>query len=225
MGKLFADKRISFPDPSRAFEDGIVDMNDDLRIERLLEAYSFGIFPWPHEDLPTLWFCPEQRGILEFKDFHISRSLQKELAQSDCSFTFDKAFSLVTEECSKAPRVGQDGTWISSRIRAAYLEFHKAGYAHSLEVWRDEQLVGGLYGVYVGGVFSGESMFFKEQNASKIAVVKLVQYLRAQGLEWMDIQMVTPVMESFGGRYITRSEYLQRLEARKNVAKAIQFVL
>jgi leucyl/phenylalanyl-tRNA--protein transferase len=221
--KLYAKKRLSFPDPNLAMDDGIVDLSDDLRVERLLEAYSFGIFPWPHEDLPTLWFSPEKRGVLDFKDFHVPRSLRKTIERGDYVCTWDRCFDLVIEACSLQARPGQSGTWITPRLLRAYHEFHKAGYAHSLEVWQDGELAGGLYGVYVGGVFGGESMFFLRPNASKVAVVKLVEFLRAQGLMWMDIQMVTPVLESFGGHYISRAEFLERLELSKPVAKPIKF--
>ena len=221
--KLFAKKRLTFPDPHLAMEEGLVDISDDLRVERLLEAYSFGIFPWPHQDLPTLWFSPESRGVLDFADWHVPRSLQKILDKGSHRYTFNRCFDLVVEACSKQPRPGQSGTWITPRLLKAYREFHKAGYAHSLEVWEGEDLVGGLYGVYVGGVFGGESMFFLRPNASKLAVVRLVEFLRSQGLLWMDIQMVTPVLKQFGGKYLPRAEFLQRVELSKRVARAIDF--
>jgi leucyl/phenylalanyl-tRNA--protein transferase len=221
--KLFAKKRLTFGDPASALDDGIVDLSDDLRVERLLEAYSFGIFPWPHEDLPTLWFSPEQRGVLDFKNFHVSRSLQKTMAHANYRFTFDRCFDLVIEACSRQPRPGQNGTWITPRLLRAYHEFHRAGYAHSLEVWDGDDLIGGLYGVYVGGVFGGESMFHLRPNASKMAVVRLVEFLRGQGLLWMDIQMVTPVLERLGGCYISRAEFLERLDLSKKVARPIKF--
>lgn len=224
MTKLFAKKRLTFPDPQQALDDGIVDLSDDLRVERLLEAYSFGIFPWPHEDLPTLWFSPDKRGVLDFKDFHVPRSLQRTLARDKFKFTFDRAFDAVIEACSSQSRPGQSGTWITPRLLRAYRDFHRAGYAHSLEVWEEGVLVGGLYGVYVGGVFGGESMFHLRPDASKAAVVKLVEFLRGKGLLWMDIQMVTPVLEHFGGHYIARAKFLERLELSKQVAKPIEFI-
>lgn len=221
--KLFAKTRVSFPDPGIAMPEGVVDVSDDLRVERLLEAYSFGIFPWPHEDLPTIWFCPERRGVLDFADFHVSRSLRKVIERGEFECTFNRCFDLVVDACSQMPRAGQSGTWITERLIKAYKQFHTAGYAHSLEVWHGEDLVGGLYGVYVAGVFSGESMFFLRSNASKVAVVRLVEFLRSQGLKWMDIQMVTPVMGSFGGHYVSRMEYLCRLEYAKQAAKPLVF--
>ena len=221
--KLFAKKRLSFPDPKLALEDGVVDLSDDLRVERLLEAYSFGIFPWPHPELPTLWFSPEERGVLDFQDFHVPRSLRKFIDRGSLHFTWDRAFNTVIEACSKQPRPGQSGTWITPRLLKAYKEFHKAGYAHSLEVWDGDELAGGLYGVYVGGLFCGESMFFLKPNMSKVAVVFLVEFLRAQGLHWMDIQMVTPVLQQFGGKYLSRSEFLERLELTKRTAQPVEF--
>lgn len=220
--KLFATELTTFPDPESTLE-GVVDLSDDLRVERLLEAYSFGIFPWPHDDLPTLWYSPEQRGILEFADFHIPRSLQKFLKQQTWTYTFDQAFDEVIDACAEAKRPGQAGTWINQKIIRGYRNFHSAGYAHSLEVWDGSRLIGGLYGVYVGGLFCGESMFFRETNASKAALVKLVEFLKAQGLNWMDIQMVTPVLEAFGGRYISRRQFLTRLEKAKSMAQPIRF--
>ncbi len=221
--KLFATELRSFPNPKLALDEGIIDLSDDLRVERLLEAYSFGIFPWPHEDLPTLWYCPDQRGVLEFKDFHIPQSFQKFLKKTTFRHTFDRCFNEVLENCAFVARPHQRGTWITKKLMRAYRDFHKAGYAHSIEVWDGEELVGGLYGVYVGGLFCGESMFFKKTGASKFALVKMVEYLRSQGLEWMDIQMVTPLTEQFGGKYIARNEFLRRLERAKLAAKPLDF--
>lgn len=221
--KLFAAERRTFPDPNLALSEGIVDMSDDLRVERLLEAYSFGIFPWPHEELPTLWYSPEERGVLDFADLHIPRSLEKFCARTTWKMTFNQAFEDVIAACALSPRPGQSGTWITSKLARAYVEFHKAGYAHSVEVWSGRDLVGGLYGVYAAGVFCGESMFYRRPNASKFALVRLIEFLRAQGLQWMDIQMVTPLLEQMGGKYIPRGDYLQRLELAKATAKEIVF--
>ena len=221
--RLFATKREFFPDPRRALAEGIVQVSDDLRIERLFEAYSFGIFPWPHGEFPTLWFCPEERGVLDFSEFHIPRSLQKLAAKSPFRITFDQNFAGVIASCSRVPRPGQSGTWIQAPLARAYSEFHRAGYAHSVEVWQGADLVGGLYGVLVGGVFSGESMFYLRPNASKLALVRLVDFLRAQGLLWMDIQMVTPALARLGGKYISRDAFLERLVLSKKLARPIDF--
>ena len=222
--RLFAPKRLTFPDPRQALSGGIVDVSDNVSNERLLEAYSYGIFPWPQEGMPVLWFSPEPRGVLDFEDFHVSRSLQKFCRKTDFTVTFNHSFERVIEACAKSPRPLQEGTWITPKLLSAYVEFHRAGYVHSLEVWSGAELVGGLYGVYVGGVFCGESMFFLQPNASKFAFVKLVEFLRGQGLGWMDIQMVTPVLEAFGGKYIARADFLKRLEQAKLRARSISFV-
>lgn len=222
MKKLFAAELKTFPDPETSLE-GVVDLSDDLRVERLLEAYSFGIFPWPHDDLPTLWYSPEERGVLDFADFHVPKSLNKFLRQQCWTYTFNQAFDEVIESCAGLKRPGQMGTWINKKIVRAYREFHAAGYAHSLEVWDGDCLIGGLYGVYVGGLFCGESMFYRETNASKAALVKLVEFLKSQGLTWMDIQMVTPVLEGFGGKYMKRKKFLAKLEQAKHSALPVKF--
>lgn len=224
--KLFTERLSTFPDPRRAGEQGIVDVSDDLSVARLLEAYSFGIFPWPSEGYPTLWFCPPERGVLDFDRLHVPRSLAKRMARAGWTYGFDQDFAAVIDACTAAPRPGQDGTWITPRLRRAYLDFHRAGYAHSVEV-RDASgsLVGGLYGTYVAGVFGGESMFYREPDASKAAVVTLIEFLRGRGLTWMDVQMVTPVLQTLGGRLIDRAEYLERLRAARARATAIHFEL
>ena len=223
MKPLYKKELVSFPHPALAFDEGIVDLSDDLSVDRLLESYSFGIFPWPHEDLPTLWFSPAHRGVLDFSEFHISKSLKKVLAKSDWSYSFNREFETVIRTCAQAPRPGQSGTWITERMIQGYLEFHDAGYAHSLEVWAGDDLVGGLYGVYVAGVFSGESMFFHQPNASKAALVRLVDFLSGHNLTWMDIQMVTPASKAFGGKYIPRHRFLERLDKAKRQAMPIEF--
>lgn len=222
MQKLFVDRRRIFPDPAKPTIDGIVAMGEEWTVATLFEAYSFGIFPWPHADLPCLWFCPDKRGVLDFSNLKINRSLAKFLRKTDFRVTFNQNFREVIIECSRLPRPGQDGTWITPQIQNAYEEFHKAGYAHSVECWHGDRLVGGLYGVYVAGVFSGESMFFKESNASKFCLLKLIDRLRVHGLTWLDIQMVTSVTEQLGGGYITKSDFLHRLEQAKHVAKPLE---
>ena len=221
--KLFETVRRIFPDPKLALEEGIVDVREDLSIPVLLEAYSFGIFPWPHEGLPMLWFCPPQRGILAFKDFHLPRSLKKQARRVKWQFTMNQSFDEVIDACAVQSRPGQPGTWINPRLARAYKEFHRAGYAHSVECWDGDKLIGGLYGVYVGGVFSGESMFYHIDGASKLCLLFLIEFLKTQGLSWMDCQMVTPHMEKLGAKYISRIEYLKRLEVRKKKAKPLDF--
>ncbi len=217
--KLFETRRTTFQDPLAAGADGLVDVSDDLRVERLLEAYSFGIFPWPHEGYPTLWFYPFERGILDFSNFHKPKSLQKDLRRQSWTYSFDRSFIEVIHACARAREL----TWITPKMLSAYESFHRAGYAHSLEVWEGSELVGGLYGVYVGGVFSAESMFFKKTNASKAALCKLVEYLSQEGVEWIDIQMVTPLLKSFGGETVDRLDYWKRLQLAKASARALSF--
>jgi len=204
---------ILFPPPSSATDEGIVALGGDLSVETLLSAYSQGIFPWPHEEYPLLWFCPWERGILEFKDLHISRSLKKFISkQTNWSWTWNQSFTKVINACATTPRPGQAGTWINQEMVAAYERFHIAGYAKSLEVWENDQLIAGIYGVLVKNIFSAESMFFHKPNASKWALWQLVKYLQSIGLEWMDVQMVTPITESFGAKLISQETFLQKLK-------------
>lgn len=221
--KLFSTQRTRFPNPRDALSDGVVAMGDEMDVETLLEAYSFGIFPWPNEDWPVLWFCPEKRGVLDFQNLHISKSLQKVLRKHEFKVTFNQAFEDVIRQCARTPRKKEAGTWITENLAKAYTEFHQAGYAHSVEVWLEEKLVGGLYGVYVAGVFSGESMFYRRDNASKVGLVHLVRKLEEQGLTWMDTQMVTPNLKALGGHSIPQEEFLVRLEQAKKKAKSLSF--
>jgi leucyl/phenylalanyl-tRNA---protein transferase len=221
--KLFASSLESFPSPMDAGPEGLVAVSETISTQMLLEAYSFGIFPWPMSNSPTLWFSPEERGIIDFADFHEARSLRKWIRQANVRFTWNRHFSSVIGHCQRSPRPGQTGTWITPRLKKAYNEFHEAGYAHSLECWREGELIGGLYGVYVAGAFCGESMFFLEPNASKACLVYLVEFLGDHGLSWFDTQMITPTIESMGGKTISRADYLARLEAAKSVARPILF--
>ncbi len=221
--KLFVSQRQRFPDPAQTRDSsGVVAIGGDLSVDSLLEAYSFGIFPWPHEGFPCLWYCPPQRGVLDFQDLHLSRSLSKWLKRTSLEVTFNQDFAAVIEACSQVPRPGQQGTWINTAIQKAYLEFHRAGYAHSVECWEGPQLVGGLYGVYVAGVFSGESMFYRRDNASKLSLLKLIESLSEQDLSWMDIQMVTPHLQQLGGKYISRRRFLKRVEEARLEAQPLR---
>ena len=203
----------NFPDPEASDHPfGLIAYGGELNSELLIEAYRKGIFPWPEDaDLPMLWFSPPSRGILEFKNLHISKSLKKSLKRNDWTHTIDQAFGEVIKNCASAPRPGQKGTWIIPDLERAYIEFHKAGHAHSFEVWEGQELIGGLYGVDVDGLFVAESMFFKKPNASKVCLVKVVEHLKEKGLHWMDIQMVTPHMENMGATEISRSSFLEKL--------------
>lgn len=219
--KLFAEQRQFFPHPSTSSADGLVDVNDNINTEMLLEAYSFGIFPWPYEGLPILWFSPKERGVLDFADLKVPKSFKKFMKHSPFELTVNKAFGEVVERCSLQLRPNQDGTWITPRMRKAYEQFQRDGYAFSFEAWENKTLVGGLYGVFVGGVFAGESMFFAKPNASKFCLFSLIEILSSQGVTWMDIQMVTPLLKMWGGKYISRQQFLLRLERTHQVAKPL----
>lgn len=204
----FIDPRFAGPDQD------IVAIGNDLSVNTLTFAYRHGIFPWPM-DLPVLpWFCPEQRAILEFSRLHVPGRLARLRRRLGLTFTLDRAFDQVIEACRAAPRPGQYGTWITEEFVQAYNRLHRAGYAHSAEAWDSEgALVGGLYGVEIDGVFSGESMFHTVSNASKLALLHLIDHLAAHGANWMDIETMTPHFAALGATLISRSEFLDRLEA------------
>ncbi len=199
-----------FPDPRRVRGD-VVAFGNDLRVETLREAYRHGIFPWPHEDWPLPWFSPRRRTVILFDDFHPGRSLRKAARRSDLTFTIDRDFPAVIHACANTPRREEDGTWIHPPIIEAYIALHGAGDAHSVEVWSGDELAGGLYGVDAGGVFTGESMFHRAPNASKLALAFLIDHLRARGATWLDCQVMTPHMEALGAKEIGRARFLDRL--------------
>ena len=204
------DSRLWFPDPSRGRRDGLVAIGGDLSVPRLVLAYRTGLFPWTVH--PITWWSPEPRGIFELDKFHVSRSLAYELKRGRFRVTFDQDFSAVIRTCAEVPRDG-DSTWITEEFIQAYEALHRAGYAHSVEAWSAEgDLVGGLYGVAVGGLFAGESMFHRASNASKVCLASLVSRLRERGFVLFDTQMVTSATSQLGAVEIPRSEYLVRLE-------------
>lgn len=222
MNKESEKTALIFPDPRDATEDGLLCIGGDLQLPTLLEAYGRGIFPWPQEGYPLLWFSPPQRGVIDFADVHFSHRFMRDARKSNLNFTFNRAFEQVIEACATSPRSHETGTWILPEMQRSYIRFHQAGFAHSVEAWRDGQLVGGLYGVYVSGVFSGESMFYRETNASKLCLYRLIEFLKRKGLQWMDTQMVTPLVAAIGGKYVSRNEFLDRLErARSNPTQII----
>ncbi|MCZ2390677.1 MAG: leucyl/phenylalanyl-tRNA--protein transferase [Acidobacteria bacterium] len=194
--------------------EGVVAFGTPLTVENLREAYSKGIFPWYTPGLPLPWHSPDPRAILVFDELTIPRSLAKAKRHSDLSFTIDRDFSAVIKACSESERPDQPGTWITPEFIEAYTALHKAGDAHSVEAWNAAgDLVGGLYGVDAGGVFCGESMFYREPNASKLAFLFLVETLRSRGAAWLDIQVMTPHLRTLGAREISRGEFLRRLQA------------
>lgn len=203
-----------FPPVDTADEHGLLALGGDLETESLLLAYQQGIFPWPISDeYPLAWFSPDPRGILFFQDFKIPQSFKKTLKNSQLEITFNKDFKAVIQACSNVSnRKGTDGTWITEEIIEAYLKFHEEGYAYSVEAWdQNYELVGGLYGVNIGTFVSGESMFYRQSNASKIVLYYLMHHLHDHGIEWLDTQMVTSVVKSFGGKEISRPHYLDLL--------------
>ena len=203
-----------FPDPRvTKTEQDILCVGGELDAEILEEAYAWGIFPWPHDDLPLLWFCPEERGVLDFEDLHLPRSFQKWLKKNEpqIEIKFNHDFKKVIARCAEKKRPGQKGTWITADIKRSYLELFKTGGAYCLECYRDGQLIGGIYGVKSAKYYSCESMFFDEPNASKLALYKLIEKLKSEGHKWLDIQMVTDVSGQFGGKYISKKKFLKRI--------------
>jgi leucyl/phenylalanyl-tRNA--protein transferase len=201
-----------FPDPRRARGD-IVAVGEDYSVETLRDAYRHGIFPWPHERLPLPWFSPRRRTVIVFDEVHVGRTLRKAMKRSELTFTIDRDFASVIRACAETARPEQDGTWIDERVIDAYLRFHETGDVHSVEVWRGAELVGGLYGVDAGGLFTGESMFYRASDASKLALLFLIEHLRARGATWLDCQVMTPHMEALGAREIARAKFLDWLAA------------
>ena len=201
-----------FPDPRFARGD-VVAFGEDLRVETLRDAYRHGIFPWPHDGMPLPWFSPKRRTVILFDELHVGRTLRKARKRTELTFTIDRAFADVIRECASTPRPDQDGTWIEPNIIEAYTRFHEAGDAHSVEVWDGDALAGGLYGIDSGGVFTGESMFHRETDASKLALLFLIDHLRSRGATWLDCQVMTPHMEAIGAREITRARFLGMLAA------------
>jgi leucyl/phenylalanyl-tRNA--protein transferase len=187
----------------------------DLSPERLLDAYRHGIFPWYSRGEPILWWSPDPRMVLFCDELKVSRSLSKSLRNKSYAVSVDTCFEQVVSSCSK-PRKGEAGTWLGPAMRKAYLALHRAGHAHSYETWKDGKLVGGLYGVAIGRMFYGESMFSAETDASKVALVGLVEELRRRDMPLIDCQQRTPLLASLGGREIPRREFLRRLAALVN---------
>lgn len=209
MVYLLDEKELVFPHPSLADEDGLLAVGGDLSIDRLMLAYENGIFPWYNEDSPILWYAPLERFVLSPPKMKISKSLQQVLKTGKFEVTYDRNFPEVIRSCAVISRKDQDGTWIVADMQEAYIELHRAGYAHSIEVWENNLLVGGLYGVQVGKVFCGESMFSKVSNASKIALVFLAKNF---GLELIDCQIPSEHLAKLGAEIIAQKNYLSILK-------------
>lgn len=201
-----------FPDTSLALKepDGLLAVGGDLTEQRLLAAYQQGIFPWYSDDQPILWWSPDPRMVMKPTDLKISRSLRKTIRKNIFTVTFDKAFKHVIDECA-APRSYTDGTWITDEMKQAYARLHDSGYAHSVECWKDDELVGGLYGISIGQVFFGESMFARVSDASKVAFVFLVKHLQQWHYQLIDCQVYTEHLESLGAKCIPRDKFIKLL--------------
>ena len=212
---LFAlDKELVFPPVNLAEPDGLLAVGGDLSAKRLLLAYRSGIFPW-YEGEHILWWCPDPRFVLFPEELKVSKSLKPLLNKNHFEFTINKAFIEVINNCKTISRRDQASTWITDAVKEAFINLHELGFAHSAEVWKEDELVGGLYGIRLGNVFFGESMFSKQSNASRYAFIKYVQYLKSENIVLIDCQIYTDYLESMGARMIPREEFIKLLE--KNV--------
>jgi leucyl/phenylalanyl-tRNA--protein transferase len=208
---LLSDE-IIFPTPNLASGEGLLAVGGDLSQKRLLLAYSMGIFPWYSEAEPILWWSPDPRLVLYPGELRVSKSLQKTIKKGLFQITVDRAFEQVITECAKIRRKNNEGTWIVPDMIGAYCQLHASGFAHSVEAWQNDALVGGLYGVSLGKCFFGESMFSRATNASKVAFVALVNHLKSLSFDMIDCQVATEHLVSFGAREIPRARFLEQLE-------------
>ena len=204
-------KELIFPAIQFAGKNGLLAIGGDLSSERLLLAYRNGIFPWYDENDPICWYCPDPRFVLFPEELNISNSMRSVLNSGKFSFSVNRAFTEVIKNCKTVIRKDQQGTWISDAIIEAYTSLHLQGYAHSAEAWKNGELVGGLYGIRLGKVFFGESMFSKQSNASKFAFIRYIQYLQKQQVQLIDCQVYTSHLQSLGARMIERENFLQLL--------------
>lgn len=210
MGKIW------FPPIEDSSEEGIVAIGGDLSVERLIYAYKKGIFPWYSDESPILWWSPDPRFVLFPDELKISKSMKTLFNQKKFEVTFDTNFAEVIKNCQQIGREDQDGTWITSDMRSAYIALHEIGVAHSVEVWLEEELVGGLYGVSLGKVFFGESMFTKVSNASKYGFITLARHLKDYGFNLIDCQQETKHLESLGARCIKRTDFIDILKKNED---------
>ena len=202
---------LAFPQPSMSMPDGLLAVGGDLSVERLLLAYRSGIFPWYSEGDPILWWSPDPRMLLFPEEFHLSRRLERTIKQGVFEVRIDTAFDAVIAGCAAARGPKRDGTWITGAMRKAYCALHREGYAHAVETWQGGELVGGLYGVSIGGCFFGESMFSKVPNASKVAAAALVRHVSRWEFPFIDCQLHNAHLERLGAREVPRAEFLDRL--------------
>ena len=204
-------KELFFPPTEMADEEGLLALGGDLGTERLLLAYRSGIFPWYNEDEPICWWSPDPRFVLYPDELKVTSSMKTVLQNGKYRFTTNRAFSQVIQNCKMVSRKGQDGTWISPVMQQAYTILHELGYAHSAEAWLDGKLVGGLYGIRLGRIFFGESMFSLQPNASKFAFINYIQHLQKENVQLIDCQLHTNHLESLGARMITRQLFIEML--------------
>lgn len=206
MSLSILDDTLIFPPVEEADEDGLLAIGGDLSVERLLLAYQKGIFPWYEGEIP-LWWCPNPRFVLFPNELKVSKSMQQLLKKNAFEFTINKAFEEVIDQCKTVYRQGQQGTWITDEVKYAYAQLHYLGYAHSAEVWLNKELVGGLYGIRLGKIFFGESMFSKTSNTSKYAFIKYIEQLKKEDVQLIDCQVYTEHLESLGARMIDRKDF------------------
>jgi len=210
------DYSIQFPDPSLAEDDGLVAVGGELSVEFILSAYMQGIFPWFSEEDPLLWWSPNPRLVLYPSELKVSNSLKQVIRRNKFSIKIDTNFEKVIKSCSKSPRPGQNGTWITSDMVDAYIQLHKLGYTHSFETYLGDELVGGLYGLSLGKAFFGESMFFQATDASNFALYHLVEWCKKNNFSFIDAQQPTAHLKSMGAKEISRSEFLLSLKKALN---------
>ena len=210
MSIFVLDSKMSFPPTHLASREGLLAIGGDLSPERLLLAYRNGIFPW-YEGEDILWWSPDPRFVLFPSEIKISKSVRPLLNRNAFDFTINKAFKEVIGRCKKIYRPGQEGTWITDEVEEAFVTMHKLGYAHSAEVWRNNELVGGVYGLKLGNVFFGESMFSDLRNASRFAFIRYTEHLKQEGVELIDCQVYTEYLESFGAKMIPGKEFKKLL--------------
>ena len=211
---IVLSEKIEFPALETADADGLLAMGGDLSPERLILAYQNGIFPWYNEGQPIIWFAPPERMVLFFDDLKVSKSMKKTIQKNIFRVTFNQRFEQVVQHCKSVPRIGQNGTWITDEMQKAYSRLHKMGIAKSVEVWKEDKLVGGLYGIDLGHIFTGESMFSLVSDASKFAFIALVEYLRTGSYLLLDCQVYNPHLESLGATEISRKEFMRFLKTQ-----------
>ena len=209
---VWLNDELKFPPVETASEEGIVAIGGDLSMERLLMAYGSGIFPWYNEGEPIIWWCPNPRFVLFPQELRVTKSMQSVLNNGKFRFTINLAFAAVLQHCKTINRKEQEGTWITPDVQKAYTQLHELGYAHSAEAWLNGELVGGLYGIRLGNIFFGESMFSKESNASKFAFINYVKQLQKENVTLIDCQVHTNHLESLGAKMIEREKFMHLLK-------------